>query len=104
MAKGGGGPSLVCDDGGALLHGELVLVDGHLVAKGAVMMLPFCMENSFAHSSATLSHSSTTVQQKPLPSSAFILTPNPGWPLLPPLMTKLNWVFNEDFIFMTRPK
>ena len=28
MAKGGGTTSLVCDDGGALLHGELVLVDG----------------------------------------------------------------------------
>ena len=31
MAKGGGTSSLVCDDGGALLHGELVLVDGQLV-------------------------------------------------------------------------
>ena len=28
MAKGGGTSSLVCDDGGSLLHGELVLVDG----------------------------------------------------------------------------
>ena len=29
----GGTSSLVCDDGGALLHGELVLVDGHLLQK-----------------------------------------------------------------------
>ena len=60
-----------CDDGAPLLQ-ELLVVGGHL-------HLPPDASHRTPHTAATLPHSSTTDQQWPRPSSAFILIILKAW-------------------------